>query len=87
MTQDDNNPIPLSRIRAKLARPRGYKRIDALISNTDAHAAVAGLSVPETMQGVDLSRYLRPGFALPDRAIYAESMTPTGYSPLRSGAS
>jgi len=50
MTQDNNTPIPLSRIRAKLAQPRGYRRIDALISNPNPAAAVAALSVPEVYQ-------------------------------------
>jgi hypothetical protein len=39
--------IPLSRFRAALARPRGYKRVDALLSADDPAAAVAALSVTE----------------------------------------
>jgi len=44
---DDKSPIPLSRLRAKLARPRGYRRVEALLSEADPAAAVAALSVPE----------------------------------------
>lgn len=47
---DDKSPIPLSRIRAKLARPRGYRRVEALLSTPDPAAAVAALSVPDLYQ-------------------------------------
>jgi len=40
-------PVPLSRFRAALARPAGKKRIDALLSATDAVAQVEALSVPD----------------------------------------
>lgn len=43
----DERPIPLTRLRAALASPRGYKRIDALLSHDDAAAAVAALDVGE----------------------------------------
>jgi hypothetical protein len=39
--------IPLSRFRAALARPRGYRQLDALLRADDAAGAVAALSVPE----------------------------------------
>src|SRR5262245_57820490 len=38
---------PLARLRAGLAAPRGARRIDALLSATDADAAVAGLAPTE----------------------------------------
>ena len=37
----------MARLRAQLAGPRGYRRIDALLSSDDAEAAVAGLSPNE----------------------------------------
>jgi hypothetical protein len=39
--------IPLSRFRASLARPRGPRRMDALLEAADPAAAVAALSLPE----------------------------------------
>jgi hypothetical protein len=39
--------IPLSRFRAALARPKGSKRVDALLSADDPEAEVRALSVPE----------------------------------------
>ncbi len=39
--------LPLSRLRAQLAGPRGYKRIDALLSEEDAPAAIAALAPNE----------------------------------------
>jgi len=39
--------VPLSRLRAKLAGPRGYRKLEALLSRTDAAAVIAGLPVPE----------------------------------------
>ncbi len=39
--------IPLSRFRASLARPRGERRMDALLEAADPAAAVAALSLPE----------------------------------------
>jgi len=41
---------PLARLRAQLAAPRGYKRIDALLSADDAQAAVAALSPNEVFE-------------------------------------
>ena len=38
---------PLARLRSELAGPRGYKRVDALLSAPDAEAAVAALSPTE----------------------------------------
>jgi hypothetical protein len=43
----DERPIPLTRLRAALASPRGHKRVDALLSQDDAAAAVAALDVGE----------------------------------------
>lgn len=43
----DSNIIPLSRFRALLARPRGARRIEELLSAADPAAAVAELSVPD----------------------------------------
>lgn len=42
--------LPLSRIRAQLAGPRGYRRIDALLSQDDAQAAVAALAPSEVYE-------------------------------------
>jgi hypothetical protein len=39
--------IPLSRARAAIARPRGARHVDALISAPNPEAAVAALSIPE----------------------------------------
>jgi hypothetical protein len=41
---------PLDRIRAQLAGPRGYRRIDALLSSDDAEAAIAQLSPGEIFE-------------------------------------
>ncbi len=46
----ESDAVPLTRLRAKLARPRGYKRVDSLLSADDAASAVAALSVPELYQ-------------------------------------
>jgi len=43
----DDSPVPLSRLRAKLARPRGYRKLEALIARPDAADAVAELPVSE----------------------------------------
>jgi hypothetical protein len=39
--------IPLSRFRAAVARPRGYRQLESLLSAADPDAAIAALSVPE----------------------------------------
>ena len=41
---------PLDRIRAQLAGPRGYRRIDALLSSDDAAAAIAALTPGEVFE-------------------------------------
>jgi len=41
---------PLDRLRAQLAGPRGYRRIDALLSSEDAEAAIAELSPGEIFE-------------------------------------
>jgi hypothetical protein len=41
---------PLDRIRAQLAGPRGYRRIDALLSSDDAESAIAALSPTEIFE-------------------------------------
>jgi hypothetical protein len=41
---------PLARLRAQLAGPRGYRRIDALLSSEDAPAAIAALSPNEVFE-------------------------------------
>ena len=41
---------PLDRIRAQLAGPRGYRRIDALLALDDAEAAIAALSPGEIFE-------------------------------------
>src|SRR5690242_930418 len=41
---------PLARLRAQLAGPRGYRRIDALLSAEDAPAAIAALSPNEVFE-------------------------------------
>jgi hypothetical protein len=45
-----SGPTPLARLRAQLAGPRGYRRIDALLSADDAEAAVAALSPNEMFE-------------------------------------
>ncbi|HEY5951867.1 MAG TPA: DUF6178 family protein, partial [Kofleriaceae bacterium] len=51
MTDRDIPPSgPLARLRAQLAGPRGYRRIDALLSQDDADAAVAALSPNEVFE-------------------------------------
>lgn len=51
MTERDLPPSgPLARLRAQLAGPRGYRRIDALLSQEDAAAAVAALSPNEVFE-------------------------------------
>jgi len=41
---------PLARLRAQLAGPRGYRRIDALLSSEDAPAAIAALTPTEIFE-------------------------------------
>ena len=41
---------PLARLRAQLAGPRGYRRIDALLSSEDAPAAIAALTPTEVFE-------------------------------------
>jgi hypothetical protein len=51
MTDRDVPPTgPLARLRAQLAGPRGYKKIDALLSSEDAPAAIAALSPTEIFE-------------------------------------
>jgi len=58
MTERDRDPKhpelapsgPLARLRAQLAGPRGYRRIDALLSAEDAAGAVASLSPNEVFE-------------------------------------
>lgn len=50
MTSDPPPSGPLARLRAQLAGPRGYRRIDALLSNDDAQGAVAALSPNEIFE-------------------------------------
>lgn len=51
MTEHDAPPSgPLARLRAQLAGPRGYRRIDALLSADDAKGAVAALSPNEVFE-------------------------------------
>src|SRR4051812_46938939 len=50
MTDHDNPSGPLGRLRAHLAAPRGYRRIDALLSQDDAKGAVAALSPNEVFE-------------------------------------
>src|SRR5205823_6344527 len=51
MTERDLPPSgPLARLRAQLAGPRGYRRIDALLSQDDAEGAVAALSPNEVFE-------------------------------------
>ena len=46
----DSSLGPLDRIRAQLAGPRGYRRIDALLSSDDAASAIAALSPSEIFE-------------------------------------
>ena len=46
----DQPPSPLDRLRAELARPRGVRRVDALLSAPDPAAAVAALSPTEVYE-------------------------------------
>lgn len=51
MTDRDDLPSgPLARLRAQLAGPRGYKRIDALLANDDAAGAIASLTSTEIFE-------------------------------------
>src|SRR5512146_2353714 len=51
MTERDLPPSgPLARLRAQLAGPRGYRRIDALLSQDDAQAAIAALAPNEVFE-------------------------------------
>jgi hypothetical protein len=43
MTEHDAPSGPLARLRAQLAGPRGYRRIDALLSEDDAAGAIAAM--------------------------------------------
>ena len=48
---DNDVPIgPLARLRAQLAGPRGYRRIEELLSYDDAPAAIAALSPNEVFE-------------------------------------
>ncbi len=51
MADHDPPPsAPLQRLRAQLAGPRGYRRIDALLSSEDAPAAIASLTPNEVFE-------------------------------------
>src|SRR4029077_8189572 len=51
MSERDIPPSgPLARLRAQLAGPRGYRRIDALLSQDDAAGAIAALSPNEVCE-------------------------------------
>src|SRR5438045_2363256 len=43
-------PSPLARLRAQLAGPRGYRRIEALLSHDDAAEVIAALSPSEVYE-------------------------------------
>ena len=47
MSKDPGDLVPLSRFRASLARPRGVRRMEALLESSDPAGAVAALSVPD----------------------------------------
>ncbi len=47
MGKDPGDLVPLSRFRASLTRPRGVRRMEALLEAPDPEAAVAALSVPD----------------------------------------
>lgn len=47
MSKDEGELVPLSRFRASLTRPRGVRRMEALLEAADPAAAVAALSVPD----------------------------------------
>ena len=57
MTSDAPPSGPLARLRAQLAGPRGYRRIDALLSAEDAQAAAEFEAMPaeEIGDGEDLT--------------------------------
>ena len=50
MSSDGDSAIPLSRMRARLARPRGTRQIDAMLQADNPAAAVAELSALEIYQ-------------------------------------
>jgi hypothetical protein len=50
MSERDLPSGPLARLRAQLAGPRGYRRIDALLSQEDAAGAVATLTPSEVFE-------------------------------------
>jgi hypothetical protein len=47
VSKDPGDLVPLSRFRASLTRPRGVRRMDALLEAPDPEAAVAALSVAD----------------------------------------
>jgi hypothetical protein len=47
MSENDVPSGPLARLRAQLAGPRGYRRIESLLSQDDAEAAIAALAPNE----------------------------------------
>jgi hypothetical protein len=49
-TSSDSPNVPLSRVRALLARPRGHRRMEALLAADDPAAAVAALPATELHQ-------------------------------------
>jgi len=48
--RDEPPAGPLGRLRSQLAQPRGYRRIDALLSTEDAPAAIAALTPNEIFE-------------------------------------
>ena len=42
--------------------------------------SLAGIEIPETMTGVDLSQYRNDAYTLPERGLYSESLTATKYN-------
>ena len=59
--------------------PKRSNELCSLIDVAPTMLSIAGVQAPEVMQGIDLSAYLSPNFSAADRAIYAESMTPTSF--------
>jgi arylsulfatase A-like enzyme len=67
----------------KYPRSSAVKRVTepcGLIDIPPTILSLAGIKVPETMTGVDLSQYRNDAYTLPERGLYSESLTATKYN-------
>lgn len=72
--------VPMMFKRPGAKPPKSVKDPSSLIDVAPTLLSMADIDVPQAMQGIDLSDYIRPDFTMPNRPIFSESMTPTAYN-------